>query len=165
MVTSLSTPRPSEETPCAFPPWPLEPCPSCPRPDCWVTALFVLGGVMGAAGTDYRSEFTLPDVESARGFDIIDENFGGAGGGQTGSIVFPPTRASTIPRCEQAMEAYFAEVDAIPDVTVVSPYGTRGARQVSQAGDDAGQVAFAQVEVPQDMSFEESTEVGNQWTS
>ena len=52
---------------------------------------------MGAAGTDYRSEFTLPDVESAHGFDIIDENFDGAGGGQTGSIVFRADRGSTIP--------------------------------------------------------------------
>jgi RND superfamily putative drug exporter len=58
----------------------------------WVAALVVLGGVMGSTGTDFRSEFTLPDVESAHGFDIIDANFGGAGGGQTGSIVFHPTR-------------------------------------------------------------------------
>jgi putative drug exporter of the RND superfamily len=128
----------------------------------WVAALFVLGGVMGAAGTDYRSEFTLPDVESARGFDIIDESFGGAGGGQTGSIVFRADQGVDDPDVEQTMQAYFAEVDAIPDVTVVSPYGPDGERQISQAGDDAGRVAYAQVEVPQDMSFEETTEVGNQ---
>ena len=128
----------------------------------WVAALLVLGGVMGATGTDYRSEFTLPDVESARGFDIIDENFGGAGGGQTGSIVFRANQGVDDPEVEQAMEAYFAEVEEIPDVTVVSPYGPDGARQISQAGGDAGRVAYAQVEVPQDMSFEATTEVGNQ---
>ena len=128
----------------------------------WVAALFVLGGVMGAAGTDFRSEFTLPDVESARGFDIIDAHFGGQGGGQTGSIVFRADQGVDDPEVEQAMEAYFAEVDAIPDVTVVSPYGPDGARQISQSGDQAGRVAYAQVEVPQDMSFEETVDIGTQ---
>jgi RND superfamily putative drug exporter len=74
----------------------------------WVAALFVLGGIMGTAGTDFRSEFTLPDVESARGFDIIDEHFGGQGGGQTGSIVFRAEQGVEDPAVRQAMEAYFA---------------------------------------------------------
>ena len=65
------------------------------------------------------------------------------------------------PEVGQAMEAYFAEVDEIPDVTVVSPYGRTARTRSPQAGDDAGQVAYAQVEVPQDMSFEETTEVAD----
>jgi RND superfamily putative drug exporter len=128
----------------------------------WVAALFVLGGVMGAAGTDFRSEFTLPDVESARGFDIIDEHFAGQGGGQTGSIVFRAEQGVDDPAVRQAMEAYFADVDAIPDVSVVSPYGPGGDRQIAQEGDQAGLVAYAQVEVPQDMSFEETVDIGSE---
>ena len=68
----------------------------------WVAALLVLGGVMGATGTGYRSDFTLPDVESARGSDIIDAHFGGEGGGQTGSIVFRAEQGVTNPDVEQA---------------------------------------------------------------
>ena len=34
----------------------------------WVAVLFVLGGLSGAAGGGFSSEFSLPDVESARGF-------------------------------------------------------------------------------------------------
>jgi RND superfamily putative drug exporter len=128
----------------------------------WVAALLVLGGVMGATGTGYRSDFTLPDVESARGSDIIDANFGGQGGGQTGSIVFRAEQGVTNPDVEQAMERYFAEVDQIPDVTVVSPYASGGERQISQTGDEAGLVAYAQVEVPQDMSFDDTVKVGDQ---
>src|SRR5262245_38577550 len=115
---------------------------------------------MGSTGSDFRSEFSLPDVESADGFDIIDANFGGAGGGQTGSIVFHADQGVTDPEVEQAMQAYFAEVDAIPDVTVVSPYDGNEDRQIAQTGDQAGLVAYAQVEVPQDMSFEQTTEIG-----
>ena len=41
----------------------------------WVVGLFVLGGIQGVVGTDTRDEFALPDVESRRGFDILDEHF------------------------------------------------------------------------------------------
>ncbi len=128
----------------------------------WIAALVVLGGVMGSTGSDFRSEFTLPDVESARGFDIIDANFDGTGGGQTGSIVFRAEQGVTDPEVEQAMTAYFAEVDALPDVSVVSPYDGNEDRQIAQTGEEAGLVAYAQVEVPQGLSFEETTEVGKQ---
>jgi RND superfamily putative drug exporter len=128
----------------------------------WVAALLVLGAVMGATGTGYRSDFTLPDVESARGSDIIDANFGGQGGGQSGSIVFRAEQGVTDPAVERAMERYFAAVDEIPDVTVVSPYSPGGERQISQTGDEAGRVAYAQVEVPQDMSFDDTVKVGDE---
>jgi putative drug exporter of the RND superfamily len=54
----------------------------------WILGIVVLGSVMGAVGTGYRSDFTLPDVESRQGIDILDDRFGGLGAGQVGSIVF-----------------------------------------------------------------------------
>jgi hypothetical protein len=39
-------------------------------------------------GSGYRSDFTLPDVESKRGIDILDDRFGGQGAAQVGNIVF-----------------------------------------------------------------------------
>ena len=54
----------------------------------WVLGIVVLGAVMGAVGCGYRSDFTLPDVESKRGIDILDDQFGGQGAGQVGNIVF-----------------------------------------------------------------------------
>jgi RND superfamily putative drug exporter len=38
--------------------------------------LFVIGGALtGVWGTAFSTEFALPDVESRRGFDILDEHF------------------------------------------------------------------------------------------
>ena len=45
----------------------------------WVAALLLSGAVSGAVGGAFRDEFTLPDVESKQGFDILDEQFGGQG--------------------------------------------------------------------------------------
>lgn len=54
----------------------------------WVAALVLVAAVSGAVGDGFRDEFSLPDVESKRGFDILDERFGGQGTGQAGTIVF-----------------------------------------------------------------------------
>jgi putative drug exporter of the RND superfamily len=54
----------------------------------WIVGIVILGAVMGVVGSGYRSDFTLPDVESKRGIDILDERFGGQGAGQVGNIVF-----------------------------------------------------------------------------
>ena len=37
----------------------------------WILGIVVLGAVMGAVGSGYSSDFTLPDVESKRGIDIL----------------------------------------------------------------------------------------------
>ena len=60
----------------------------------WVIALVVLMVASGTVGTGYSSDFTLPDVESKRGIDILEDEFGGQGAGQVGNIVFGPSRAS-----------------------------------------------------------------------
>ena len=39
----------------------------------WIVALVVLMMVSGAVGTGYSSDFTLPDVESKRGVDILED--------------------------------------------------------------------------------------------
>ena len=54
----------------------------------WIFGIVVLGAVMGVAGSGYSSDFTLPDVESKRGIDILDDHFGGQGAGQIGNLVF-----------------------------------------------------------------------------
>ena len=40
----------------------------------------VFGGISSMVGTAYSTEFALPDVESRRGFDILDEHFADSGG-------------------------------------------------------------------------------------
>jgi RND superfamily putative drug exporter len=129
----------------------------------WLFGIVLLGAVTGAVGTGYRSDFTLPDVESKHGIDILEDRFGGEGAGQVGNIVFQSDRGVDDPEIHQAIEAYLAEVAEIPGVqSVTSPYAPDNEGQVSERGDQAGKIAYAQVEAPSDATFEETAETGTQ---
>lgn len=69
----------------------------------WVLALIIVGGAVGAAGNGFTTEFSLPDVESAHGFDVLDEHFGGVGAGITGTIVFEADQSVTDPSVQGPM--------------------------------------------------------------
>src|SRR5215831_5841658 len=45
----------------------------------WVVALVAVLGLSGALGSGFTTKFSLPDVESAKGFDVLDKDFGGRG--------------------------------------------------------------------------------------
>ena len=111
----------------------------------WFLALVVLGGASGAIGTSFKDEFTLPDVESRTGFDILDTAFGGQGTGITGSIVLRAEQGVDDPEVRQAMEAFFAELDARPDLAVASPYAEGAGQQIASTGPDAGTIAYAEI--------------------
>ncbi|HEX2047856.1 MAG TPA: MMPL family transporter [Acidimicrobiales bacterium] len=128
----------------------------------WVVALFVLGSVQGAVGTAFQDEFTLPDVESRTGFDTLEEHFGGQGTGVTGTIVFKADQGVQDPAVRAAMERLFAELDAREDVTITSPYAPGGERQVASQGPLAGSIAYAELEMPQNTSFDRTLEVSEE---
>jgi RND superfamily putative drug exporter len=126
----------------------------------WLVALFALGGLSSAVGTDFRSDFNLPDVESRTGFEILEEQFDNEGAGITGTIVFRAEQGVRDPEVQAAMEQLFADLTAEFDtLTVTSPYAEGGERQIAPAGDLAGQVAFADIELPETASFNETLEV------
>jgi putative drug exporter of the RND superfamily len=114
----------------------------------WLAALVALGSFASVTGSGFRSKFALPDVESARGLDIIDAKFGGQGGGDEGTIVFKADAGVDDPAVQAAMTTFFDQVDALPDINVVSPYDAAGAQQVASQGT----IAYARVEVPDDNS-------------
>ncbi|MFV0315910.1 MAG: MMPL family transporter [Microthrixaceae bacterium] len=145
----------------------------------WVLALLVLGGVIGAVGTDVRSEFDLPDVESRAGFDILEDNFGGMGAGSTGTIVFQSGSGFEDPAATEAIGEFLDEVDALPDTTVSSPFAAptqdpeAALRAMSEFFGDSldptllagpqnisedGTVAYAEVELPGEADQERSAE-------
>jgi putative drug exporter of the RND superfamily len=128
----------------------------------WVLGIVVLGGVMGAVGSGYRSDFTLPDVESKRGIDILDEQFGGQGAGQVGNIVFEADQGVDDPAVRRVMEPFLAEVAAIDGVqSLESPYAPGNERQIASEGDEAGRIAYAEFEAPSDATFEETVAIGD----
>ena len=129
----------------------------------WIGLLVLIGVIAGAVGSASRDEFNLPNVESRRGFDILDDEFGGQGAGQIGTIVFRADQGVDDPDVQSQMEAFFAEVAAIPDVVrVESPYVPGGQPQIAVQGPQAGKIAFANVELPDNISFTRATEIGDE---
>jgi putative drug exporter of the RND superfamily len=126
----------------------------------WIAAVIVAFGASGAVGNDFRDEFNLPDVESRTGFDILDDEFGGQGTGIVGTIVFEADQGVDDPEVEAAMQALFDEVAGLDDVTrVQSPYADGGDAQIASDGPEAGRIAYANVELPDDIEFDRATEI------
>ena len=111
----------------------------------WVLGLVVLGVVMGVAGSGYRSDFTLPDVESKRGIDLLDDRFGGQGAGQIGNIVFAADAGVEDRAVRQVIEPFLAEVAEIDGVrSLESPYAAGNEGQISDRRSGAGRIAYAE---------------------
>ncbi len=129
----------------------------------WFAALVVLGSVFGAVGTAFQDEFTLPDVESRQGFDILEEHFGGQGTGVTGNIVFRAEQGVRDPAVRAAMESLFATIDARDDVTITSPYAPGAEGQIVPEGrPEAGKIAYAGLEMPQNTPFADTLVVSEE---
>ena len=125
----------------------------------WVAA-FLIGGALQAAGNSFRDEFNLPDSESRTGFDILDDHFGGEGTGINGTIVYQAPQGVEDPEVEQQMQRLFDQAAEIDDVVrVVSPYSEEGSRQIASEGSEAGDIAYAEVELPEDIDFTRAGEI------
>jgi RND superfamily putative drug exporter len=126
----------------------------------WVVGLILVNVVAGGIGNDYRDDFNLPNVESKRGFDVLEERFGGQGAGLSGSIVFQADQGVADPEVKAGMEDLFAKVAKADGVArVVSPYSPEGARQISSAGPSKGKIAYATVEFPSDAERSQASAV------
>ena len=125
----------------------------------WLLALIGFGAVSGATGNGFSTAFSLPNVESARGFDIIEEHFGGRGGGNGGTIVFRTDEGVEDPEVQAAMSAFLDAVAAIEPLQVTSPYTPQGAPQIARQGPQANNIAYATVEVPADFTIEDSASI------
>ena len=126
----------------------------------WIAVLILGGVISGAVGNDFRDEFNLPDVESKRGFDVLDERFGGQGTGITGTIVFRAEQGVDDPQVRREMQQLFEHVATLDDVVrVESPYDDGGERQIASRGPQPGTIAYANVEVPDDIDFPRAQEI------
>ena len=127
----------------------------------WLAVLLFGGMVSGAVGSAFRDEFNLPDVESKRGLDVLDATFGGQGTGAVGTIVFHADQGVNDPQVRRAMQSLFDKTAKQKDVIrVQSPYTER--RQISERGADAGKIAYANVELPNDVDFTRAGEIRDQ---
>ena len=124
----------------------------------WIAVLVAVFASVGAIGSSTDGSFESPDSDSARGFDVLTENFGSAGSFISGSIVFEAPAGVDAPEVEAAMTELFEEVDALDGVAVTSPYSALGAQQGLISSD--GTIARASVNFAADVTETESAEVG-----
>lgn len=106
----------------------------------WVAAILALAGLVATFGDAYSTQYSLPDVESAEGFALLEERFGSEEGGRVGTIVLRAEEGFT-PEVSAAFDAYFSELDGRTAYQVASPFSARGAVQISRDG----RTAFASV--------------------
>jgi RND superfamily putative drug exporter len=130
----------------------------------WVVLLVLGNGIAGAAKEAYRQDFSLNGFESTEGFTLVEDQFSdGSGSPQTGQIVFQADQGVSDPAVQAAMEDLFAQVEEIDDVTSVqSPYGPAGAFQIAQSGPAAGTIAYATVNLPEDIDFTRAAEISDE---
>jgi RND superfamily putative drug exporter len=130
----------------------------------WIAVLIVGNGVAGGIGDSYRQDFSLEGFESTDGFTLVETSFNdGSGSPQSGQIVFQAPQGVDDPAVRTAMESLFAEVAEIDDVTSVqSPYGAGGEFQISTLGDAPGTIAYATVNLPEDIDFTTAADIGDE---
>ena len=142
----------------------------------WVVVVVAVLGAAAAIGPSFYAEFEAPESDSSRGFEVLEEHFGGLGGGVSGSIVFRAESGVDDPEVRAAMEAMFEEVGSFDRVTVTSPYLPAGATpNTATPPRDTGQlphmpgrpqvsadglVAFARIDLSSDLNFNQTSELG-----
>jgi len=119
----------------------------------WLLIIVGLGAGVGAFGNSFSTQFSLPNVESAQGFELLADRFGGEQSGRNGTIVVRSAGGFDATQRTQ-LNDYFTSLDARSDMRVVSPFSADGARQVSPRGD----IAFANVNLAADLDSAEQFE-------
>ena len=122
----------------------------------WLVLLAGVNGWAQGVGSAFNAGRELPESDSARGFDLLNEYFPGRGG-LSGTIVFRSDATVDDPKVSAAMQTLFKKVEKIPHVSVSSPYALpMGAAQVNAER----KVAFAQVNLDPEVDQKASGEIG-----
>ncbi|HJR44612.1 MAG TPA: MMPL family transporter [Actinomycetota bacterium] len=100
----------------------------------WVIALVGFNVLQSTAGGEYSTDFSLPGADSQKAFDLLEERFPQVAG-ETADIVFKADQGVTDPDVQESMEGLFVRLSEVERVVGIdSPYGERGAGQISPDG-------------------------------
>ena len=105
----------------------------------WLLAVVVIAGVSVAAGSSFNSNNSLPGTDSQAAATLLTQNFPAASG-EGDQVVIQATNGATIKSApvQSAVTAALAKVAKVPGVeSVVSPYASNGAAQISRDGTSA----------------------------
>jgi RND superfamily putative drug exporter len=108
----------------------------------WIVALVVTGFVAGSVGADFTEEFKLPNSDSKKALDLLEDRFP-AQAGEAAQIVFRSDQGIESPAVERKMDAVFAKVAKFPHVSeVANPYEGGGAAAIAADG----KIAYATIQ-------------------
>ena len=98
----------------------------------WVAVAVLTTVIAGAAGRNYATNFILPGTESQRAVDLLKREFPGQSGDMD-TVVFHVSNGTVdAPQVRGAMTRLLGRVSRDPHVvSVLSPYGPRGAVEIS----------------------------------
>jgi RND superfamily putative drug exporter len=99
----------------------------------WIAVALVTTVVAGAAGRRWATNFTLPGTESQHAFNLLNREFR-AQSGDVDTIVFHVSHGTVdSPAVRAAITPLLEHIGTMPHVAgIISPYGARGAVQVSR---------------------------------
>ncbi|MDZ7675622.1 MAG: MMPL family transporter [Acidimicrobiales bacterium] len=126
----------------------------------WIIGLLLVGGISQGIGTDFSGDPEAPESESRDGFEILEDEFGEATSGFGGSIVIESEQGVDRPEVQDAFQDLASLAEEEPGVEVTLPDDPEAFNQVAAEGDRAGQVAYARVDLGEDVTFEESSALG-----
>ena len=109
----------------------------------WLLAIAVIVGVSVAAGSSFNSNNSLPGTDSQAAATLLTQNFPAASG-EGDQVVIQAEHGATIKSApvQSAVTSALAKVAKVPGIeSVVSPYASNGAAQISRDGT----IAFAHV--------------------
>ena len=109
----------------------------------WLLAIVVIVGVSVAAGSSFNSDNSLPGTDSQAAATLLTQNFPAASG-EGDQVVIQAEHGATIKSApvQSAVTSALAKVAKVPGIeSVVSPYASNGAAQISRDGT----IAFARV--------------------
>src|SRR5215213_5486494 len=108
----------------------------------WILFLVGLFAISSAVGGEYRTEFELPDSESAQAIDLLEARGVTERTGFPGQIVVRAEQGVDDAAVRQTMEGFFAQVqEALEGELITSPYDPQYAYQISQDG----KIAYAEL--------------------
>ncbi|MDO8390439.1 MAG: MMPL family transporter [Actinomycetota bacterium] len=117
----------------------------------WLPVLVALNAVSSGLGTDYHTEFNMPNSESKLVQDAFNNIGNKEDAGFPAQIVFTAEQGNADPAVKAAMAVLFVQVDALDGVKVVSPYAPEGVQQNSPAASPTNSsgkdVSFAQLTI------------------
>jgi putative drug exporter of the RND superfamily len=109
----------------------------------WLLTLVVVVGLSSASGSEFNSNFNLPNTDSQAAVSLLAKNFPAASG-EGDQVVIQARNGATVRSAsvQAAVTAALVKVARVPGVeAVTSPYSKQGAAQISRDGT----VAFARV--------------------